>query len=134
MRIVIPRFGIDAPVRPGQYDAGTQTWSIASDAAQYVATTALPNIVAGKTVIYAHNTAKLFGPLVHAKLSVGDTVVITTGAGSVLIYAYTGQEDVSPTDTDVFKAAAVGQPQLVLLTCDGLWNQKRLLLHFALTS
>ena len=130
--ISIPSVHVDVAVRPGSYDFTTGQWDLSWNTAQFATMTVTPNTVSGKTLLYAHNTKKLFGPIARMKL--GDEATVTTSDGTVFHYVYAQEQVVGPADTSILTNAEDGIPQLVLLTCSGVFNQHRNLLFFTLRS
>lgn len=128
VRIAISRLGIDLPVEEGRYNADQKTWTLSWSAASFANMTVLPNHIAGRTVIYAHNTKKTFGPT--SRIQPGDIVTVTTANGARYVYTFTHENVVDPEDTSIFSALEDGSPELVLLTCGGFFNETRRLLHF----
>lgn len=122
VRIVIPSLGVDVAVIDGSYSQNTRRWSVAGDAANYATNSAPTNNVAGKTLIYGHNTTKVFRAL--SKLSQGDLVLVYTDNGHIFTYLYNAYAIVAPTDATVFNELA-GIPGLKLMTCDGKQAQSR---------
>jgi LPXTG-site transpeptidase (sortase) family protein len=129
-RIAIDSLGITVPVTMGAYDIKRKTWTLSWDSASFANMTAVPNTLAGKTIIYGHNTKKLFGRTKDIKP--GDTAIVTTEDGSQYTYEFIKEDVVTPETTDVFRGSHEGSPQLVLLTCGGFLNQDRHLLYFNL--
>lgn len=132
LRVNVPRLEIEVNVVPGIYDELNNSWNVSSTAAHFATITHEPNAEQGATLIYAHNTRRLFGPL--KDIQAGDKVQVYTDKGILVEYVYTGQEIVDPSDTAIFQEAQTGAPRLVLLTCSGGWNQARRLLSFKTTS
>lgn len=130
VRVIVPRLGIDLPVVPGVYDRSRDTWNVSNDVVQFATVTTQPNRTRGMTLLYAHNSRRLFGPLANVRPE--DRVRVATATGEIFEYAYFGGDVTHPTDTAVFQDATGGPPRLVLLTCSGSWNRERRLLRFAL--
>lgn len=130
--IIIPNLEIDVTVAAGIYNQATDSWNVSSTAAQHAIITPPINTRAGTTVIYAHNTRNLFGPLKN--IQADDIVLVKTANGATFKYAYTGEQIIDPSNTAVFENAQTGAPRLALLTCSGSWNQKRQLLSFDFVS
>lgn len=130
--ISIPRLGITTAIKPGTYNSKTGVWDLSWNVAQFATMTVAPNTVAGKTLLYAHNTRRLFG--LTAKIKLGDEAIVTTAKGETFRYIYAQEQVVDPTDTSILENAQDGPPQLVLLTCTGIINQSRRLLFFTLVS
>lgn len=129
VRIVVPSAAIDLPVVHGTQNKTTQVWSVSPSAANYAATTAQPNNQGGQTLIYAHATDNLFGPLLS--LRPGAEALVYTANRHVLTYRYRESRDVTPHQTGIFADLKHGTG-LVLMTCDGSVSQYRRLLAFNL--
>lgn len=129
-RIIIPRLGIDLQVISSQYDSAKLTWPVASDASNYAVNTAKNNDFEGKTLIYGHKTQGVFGKT--KMISAGDEVFVYTDNNHIFRYTYAYDERVSPINTQLF-ASLAGKPGLVLMTCDGTWDQQRRIMFFELS-
>jgi len=121
-RIIIPGLVINLPIVAGNYDKEAQEWSLSNTSANFATNTNNPNNKGGKTLIYGHALASIFGKL--NKLSSEDTVYIVTNNGHTLSYKMKSVEIVPPTDTSVFDKMG-GTPGLYLVTCDGTWSTNR---------
>lgn len=128
--LVIPRLGITTAIQPGAYNQKTGAWDLSWNVAQFATMTVAPNTAGGKTLLYAHNTRRLFGPT--AKIRLGDEAIVTTADGKTFRYIYAQDRVVDPADTSILQNAQDGPPQLVLLTCTGIVNQHRRLLFFTI--
>jgi LPXTG-site transpeptidase (sortase) family protein len=129
-RLIIPRLGIDLPIEAGTYDAVSDSWTLSRTAVHYAVMTALPNNDSGNTLIYGHNNRKILAPT--RDIQVGDELHIITKENQTFTYRYVADVKVDPANTDILTAAA-GNPKLTLLTCNGLWNEKRRLMDFEYT-
>jgi sortase A len=103
-RIEIPRLGIDAPVREGAHDDTLRV------AVGHIGGTARPG-QGGNAGLAAHRNT-FFRPLRDVK--VGDTVVVTTDAGS-FTYRVDGLRIVDPTEVSVLDPTPA--ETLTLVTC-----------------
>ncbi len=128
-RIIIPGLGIDLQVIPSQYDSAKLTWPVATDASNYAVNTTKNNNFEGKTLIYGHKTQRVFGKT--KMISVGDEVFVYTTNNHIFRYTYAYDDNVSPISTQLF-ASLGGKPGLVLMTCDGAWDQERRVMFFEL--
>lgn len=128
-RIIIPRLGIDLSVIDGLYDASTEQWSVSSVAANYARNTPVANNKQDKTLIYGHRTSQIFGPTKN--LLAGDKAYIYTSNGHLLKYSFSNTAVVTPIDITMFDKLK-GEPGLVLMTCQGVWDQERRLMVFNL--
>ncbi|OGC38617.1 hypothetical protein A2V54_01925 [candidate division WWE3 bacterium RBG_19FT_COMBO_53_11] len=125
-RIIVPSAGINLQVVDGNYDKANVSWDLSKDKAQFATVTSLPNTKAGNTVIYGHNTPEVFMKL--EKLNVGDVAYLYTKEGYVFEYELKSTEKVRPTDTQILQSG--DDIRLSLLTCSGLFNEKRKLFTF----
>jgi LPXTG-site transpeptidase (sortase) family protein len=130
-QLIIPRLGMNLSVVPGQYNPATKTWTLTDDKVQFADITSLPNDRSGNTLLYGHNTAKVLAPTDH--MMEGDIAQVTTVSGQTFTYAFSSGRLVDPSDTSVLKETDA-KPQLTLLTCDGLWDEKRRLMTFDFVS
>ncbi len=130
-RLIIPRLGITLSIVPGQYDPVTKTWTLTDTDVQFAGMTALPNDRSGNTLLYGHNTDKVLAPT--DRLVEGDIAQVITQNGRTYTYTFTSGRSVDPNDTSVLKQTSTS-PTLTLLTCDGLWDEKRRLMEFDFVS
>lgn len=128
-RLEIPRLGITLSVRAGGIDPQTNDWILSKTTAHFAPMTAVASEAPGNTLIYGHNTPEVLMPT--ADLVPGDTLIITTNNGHVFTYTYRSDKTVIPTDTSIVTAKSDG-PQLSLLTCEGIWSDKRRIMYFDL--
>ncbi len=130
-RIVVPTVGIDLKVVNGYYNASKQTWSVSNDSANYAANTHPSNNQKGTTLIYGHDKSGIFHNLHN--LQAGDEVAVHTDNGHVFVYSYIASETevISPNNTTLFAMPAT-KPRLLLMTCDGIWSQNRIVMSFEL--
>lgn len=126
--IAVPSLGINVAVEDGFYNAETGQWTLSEEAAFYATPTLPVNSEAGNTLIYGHNSQKIFGKLLD--IQPGSEVIVTTDNGYVFTYTYQLTQAVSP--TDVTPLAYEGKPRLTLQTCSGIWNQTRQMFYFEL--
>ncbi len=130
-QLIIPRLGITLSIVPGTYDPATRTWTLTENDIQHAGMTALPNDLTGNTLLYGHNTDKVLAPT--DQLIEGDAAQIITKDGRTFTYTFSSGRLVDPSDTSVLKQTVLA-PQLTLLTCDGLWDEKRRLMVFDFVS
>lgn len=129
VRLEIPRLGIMLAIQPGGIDPHTNDWILSYDAAHFAPMTAPASETPGNTLIYGHNTPEVLMPT--ADLVPGDTLTITTDNGHVFTYNYRADESVIPSDTHILTSKS-NTPQLSLLTCEGIWSDKRRIMYFDL--
>ena len=89
--------------------------------------TAVPNGVAGNTVIFGHDRPHLFRNIHN--LSSGDEIEIET-SDAVYTYQVTGNSIVQPEDISVMDQTE--KPTLTLITCDGWLSQERFVITASL--
>jgi LPXTG-site transpeptidase (sortase) family protein len=116
-RVRIPKLNLDLAV--DQATIENNQWTLYDDKVSWLASSAEPK--KGNVVLYAHNRKHLFGSLVN--LVPGDLVDIEH-QGKQYSYEIEARHRVSPTDVD---AVIAERDQLTLYTCDGAFDQKRLI-------
>lgn len=130
VRLSVDRLEVDLPVQPGTYDEQTKEWTLTDTDAFFATVSDQPRNRVGSTFIYGHNRPTAFGPLEN--LTVGDVVRVTTESGAVLTYTYREDAVVTPDFTSVLYEDA-DVPQLILMTCEGLWSEVRRVMYFTLS-
>ena len=105
------------PITEG-YISGNE-WTLFEDKVSWLATSSTPG--RGNTILYAHNKKNLFGPL--KKIKIGDLIIIE-GQGKIYEYSVSEIRKVLPNEVDAILSP---QNQLTLYTCDGSFDQKRLI-------
>ena len=128
-RLVIERLGINLAIKPGAYDRETSEWTLTDTDAFFATITDMPNDERGSTFIYGHNRPQAFEPL--KDITNGDIVKIRTKNGLEFTYEYRRDAVVEPTVTKVLTEDPE-DPQLVLMTCEGVWNEVRRMMYFSL--
>lgn len=124
VKLSIPRLNINLAIANG--GIVNNDWELSEDKAHYALMTSKPNPTEGNTLIYGHNTSRVFWRT--KDLKAGDTLIIETDAGKVIEYSFSSYDLVVPTDLSVFQYQ--GKPRVTLLTCNG-WNDKyRKLMYF----
>lgn len=127
IRIVIPAVSTDLTVVDGRYD-NQKGWQVAANAANFATISKAPNHSGGKTVIYGHDTPHVLKPIQN--IAKGDRVYVYTESGHIFSYRYAGDAVVSPNNTTVFSELENGPPQLVVITCAGVFSEVRRILYF----
>lgn len=122
IHITINKIGLSVPVIPGGIVGGQ--WILSDTSAHYLPTSGAPG-EGYNTVIYAHRLQNLFGDLY--KLAAGDTIVLTDSEEKTLYYTVNSLESVSPSDTG--KLISFERNSLTLFTCDGWYDQNRLIVR-----
>jgi LPXTG-site transpeptidase (sortase) family protein len=125
----VERLGINLPVRDGVYDSQTKEWSLSGDAVYFATVTTEPNDTYGNTFIYGHNQVQVIEPM--KDIQVGDIVTIKTSNGHTFRYAYTHDSIVAPNFVEALKENP-DEPQLTVMTCEGIWSDARRLMYFNL--
>ena len=116
-RVYFPLFDLSLDISEGVIK--NNEWTLYNDRVSWLSTSALPS--KGNVILYAHNLPHLFGNL--NKLSKGNEIVIMHDQNT---YKYVVDKvvKVSPNDID---AVTSSQNQLTLYTCDGSFDQRRLI-------
>jgi LPXTG-site transpeptidase (sortase) family protein len=128
IKLGIDKLKINLTVVDGTYV--NNEWSLSEDKAHFATMTSKPNGIEGNSLIYGHNTNRVFWKT--KDLAEGDILTIETDKGKIIEYSFMSYELVTPTDVSVFQYK--GKPRVTLLTCNG-WNDKyRKLMYFNLVS
>jgi sortase (surface protein transpeptidase) len=128
-RLSIDRLGVNLNIRDGLYDAESQQWTLNDTDAFFATVSDPPTSAAGSTFIYGHNRPTAFGPL--ADLGVEDVVELSDEDGTTFRYAYVRDARVAPSFTEVLYEES-DTPQLILMTCEGIFNEVRRVMYFTL--
>jgi LPXTG-site transpeptidase (sortase) family protein len=116
-RIVVPKLGLDLPVVQGAYNPTTKQWTVSDDYANWAPNTAQSNNKDGQTLIYGHNSWKIFAGLVNG-LKPGDPVYVYTANNHLFEYTYNSAETVSPNDAQALFDSMKTGTGLKLITCE----------------
>lgn len=127
--LAIPRLNINLTIINGVYNSSNQTWTLTPDKAQYWQLSSPPNNRSGNTIIYGHDTQNVF--YFTKDLQIGDILIIKTSNNHKFIYSYQSSRLVLPTDTSIYNYN--GEPQVTLLTCNGIDDKYRRLMYFDLS-
>lgn len=117
-RIVIEKANIDLPVV--QVPLVNGTWEVNSGVANYAMGTSLISERSGNVGIYAHDKIDGFENIKH--LTSGDQITVYSGDKKA-IYEVNKSSVVKPEVVDVFYPTP--DPTLTLVTCDGVYSEKR---------
>ncbi len=128
-KLVIDSLSLTLSVKPGLYNAETKEWTLDDDSAFYATTSRKINNQNGTTVIYGHDRASVFEAL--GDIKVGDKVKVFTEDNREFVYSYRSDKRVTPESVNVLYEPST-TPQLVLLTCDGVWSDVRRVMYFDL--
>ena len=115
--ISIPAVNINLPVAAAT--VVNDQWTLYEDRVSWLATSKTPG--EGNVILFAHNRAPLFGGL--KKVEMGAEIIIQSGDKK---YSYLVTEKRKVTSNDV-EAILSNKNQLTLYTCDGSFDQKRLI-------
>lgn len=127
--ISLPSAGITLPVAPGgPTDETSSEWILSQDKVNYDVTRTTINNNKGASLLYGHNTKSVLANT--ANLEVGDPLIIRTKNSLVFKYKLVSIRSVLPTDLAAVNEA--GPARVLLLTCEGSFNQLRRLMEFSL--
>ncbi len=118
-RIKISSLNLDLPVSAGLVK--DNTWDMFDDKIAWLATSAVPG--EGNVILYGHNRRGLFGNLY--KVKIGGVIEVKKGEDWVS-YKVTEVRRVLPTDV---QSILSDKSRLTLYTCDGSFDQKRLVVY-----
>ncbi len=117
LSITFPSIGLTLPIASGIIQ--NNKWTLYDDKASWLSTSEMPEF--GNVIIYAHNRKGLFAGLKY--LNMGDTIIINS-EGQEYHYLVSEIKKITPTNVDAVISDA---KRLTLYTCDGAFDQKRLL-------
>lgn len=109
-------FDLTLEVAPGKIE--NNEWTLYEDKASWLTSSETPG--QGNVIVYAHNRTGLFGDL--DRLKIGDEIKLEY-EGTTFVYTVAISRKVLPTDVE---AIISHENQLTLYTCDGAFDQKRL--------
>jgi LPXTG-site transpeptidase (sortase) family protein len=113
---------INLPVVPaGKVDG---VWAISKTSANYVHGSAVPG-QPGNTIIYAHNSPEMFGPL--DKVKEGDAVAVRATDGTLHRYTVSSVVWVTPGHTELLSPTK--EETITLYTCGGLLDALRIVVR-----
>lgn len=116
LHIVVKSVGISLAIAPATIV--DNSWTLYDDKASWLSTSKTPG--EGNVILYAHNKAGLFGKLKYVKIA--DEISLESN-GKIYLYQVAEKRKVLPTDVDMVLS---DRDQLTLYTCDGVFDQKRL--------
>lgn len=116
-KITIPAINLDLPVAPGVIVENK--WTLFLDKISWLSTSS--RIGEGNTILYGHNRVGLFEGL--KKLNIGDEIMVTQDS-KIYKFKVSQQRKVLPTDVEAILSS---KNQLTLYTCDGSFDQRRLI-------
>ncbi|MBI3485609.1 sortase [Candidatus Daviesbacteria bacterium] len=115
-QITIPSLDIKLPIAQAQISGNS--WTLYNDKVSWLTTSKLPGF--GNVILYAHNRRHLFGPLKN--IEVGEQIIVEQ-EGKNYTYLVSEKRKVLP---DNVEAILSSRDQLTLYTCDGSFDQRRL--------
>lgn len=119
--LIISKLNLNLAISPSKVDGNN--WEVFDDRVAWLASSALPG--SGNTILYTHERPGLFLNLY--RLKIGDEIKIYHN--SWLTYKITKIKVVNSSDT---ASILSDKNQLVLFTCSGLKDQKRLIIYASL--
>lgn len=125
--IVIDKVTMALPIVSVPLQNGT--WAVHPHVANYAEGTSLVNAKSGNVGLYGHERVDAF--LNIYKLEKGDAIVLL-GSGEKATYKVTSSAVVDPTDVNVFYPTST--PQLTLITCSGVFYDKRYMVRASLVN
>lgn len=128
-RLILSRLGLDVTVQQGSYDAKNHSWKLDSQHAFLVTPGQEPLLTTSWPLIYGHLRSEVFAPL--SKVERGDILEVVGNDGRTYEYAFAGSVAVTPEQGALINSPPQGHG-LQLLTCEGLFFDKRRILYFTL--
>ena len=125
--VIVPAVKMYVSITQGGISNGN--WILSDNSALYLPTSG--RVGEGyNTIIYAHNTNNLFGPLKW--VNIGDSILLKDSEGRMLEYKIYEKKDIQPYD---LKGLYSKEANIVtLFTCDGWFDDVRLLVRGKLIS
>lgn len=118
--VSFPEAGFSVPLQKGEIKDGK--WKLSYDAAEFVD---VPVASGSARIVYGHNYLRILGKLGHVK--VGQRVEVGSDTGMVKTYKVTSKEVIEP--NDIAKILPSQENELVIYTCTGFLDSKRLVIH-----
>jgi LPXTG-site transpeptidase (sortase) family protein len=118
LKIEIAKVGISLPVVSVPLENGT--WQVYPHVANFAQSTSLVNKKSGNVGIYGHDREDAFHKI--KDLLTGDDIIVI-GKNSRAIYKVQSASIIVPTAVDVFNPTK--EPVLTLITCNGIFSDKR---------
>lgn len=117
-RIIIRDLNIDLPIFPATIK--NNQWEATTQGASYLLSSSIPGEL-GNSIIYAHDWASLFGPLLNARQ--GDEIEIEFADKTRKSFVVEVTKVVSNTESSILKD--FGDKRLTLYTCTGFLDSQR---------
>ena len=121
MRVYSYSANINSVITQGGHN--NNKWILSDTSVLYLPTSNKP-AEGGNTVLYAHNRKNLFGNLKYLKK--GDYVIVENEANDTFVYRVYEKEEIKPSQTEKINTNI--SDTLTLFTCDGAFDQKRLVI------
>jgi len=130
LQMAVPSLDLTLNIAQGSYDPVLKSWSL-NDTDVFI--DANQPFLSSQTdaplaFLYGHNTDAVLGRTTG--LQPGDEVVFKTKDSHRFTYGFTQAFTVEPSNTDVITDTQYGQ--LALLSCDGLFDERRRIMYFTL--
>lgn len=117
--IILPGNNALIAIEAGNLEGNS--WQLFSDHAGWLSSSGTPG--KGTVILYAHNSPRLFGQLQHVA---ENEIVVVFQNEKRSLYKITGKVSVSPRSVD---AVFAKKDDLILYTCDGYFDEKRLVVY-----
>lgn len=116
-QILIPALYLNLQVAPGII--ANNKWTLYDDKVSWLTTS--ETLGRGNVIIYGHNRVNLFGQL--TELKIGDEITVQSDFKN-FVFEVAEKRNVAPEEVE---AIISDKQQLTLYTCDGSFDQKRLI-------
>lgn len=127
--IDIASIGMGLTIKNGTYDAKNGEWTLNDDDAFYATPTSPLSSAPSNTLIYGHNTQRVFSSLFNLKA--GDQAIVKADNGYEFVYTFAESKTIKPTDVSILNVG--DKPQITLQTCTGWLDQYREVFIFYLS-
>lgn len=121
-QILIPKLGINKEVVKGGIREGQ--WILSDSQVLFLPSSSTPE-QGYNTIMYAHKRRGLFGDL--SKLSLGDQIIVTDKSNQKYSYTIYFKKVINPDEVEALQTSE--RNTLTLFTCDGIFDQQRLLIR-----
>ena len=119
-RIIISEIKLDLPIVESKQIDGK--WTISDTYGNFSIYSSVPSRIGGNTVIFAHNRPGSFSLISHLRKN---SIIVIMSKHYKMTYSVESVKTVLPTDISVLKQT--DQPKLTLITCSGIFSEKRLI-------
>jgi LPXTG-site transpeptidase (sortase) family protein len=118
-KLIIPKLKFQLPIVSVPLENGT--WIVHDHVANYAEGTSLIDETGGNVGLYGHDRPHAFSPI--KKLTIGDQIQVQTSEGYMALYRVIDGHEVTPEQVTVFYPSV--EPRLTLLTCSGIFSERR---------